>query len=109
MPGRTGMPFLDALNNPSVKHSANDPRDVLHHVHPHPHGPIAEYLPLLNVGLCVVLGLLGMVFKGRQEVWWGFGWLPAGVYTVVLVAKMVMGSVDPEAELGGLRYGFKGA
>lgn len=72
-------------------------------------GPIVEYLPLLNVGLCLMLGLLGMVFKGREEVWWGFGWLPAVVYAVVLVAKYVMGSVDPETELGGLRYGFKGA
>jgi hypothetical protein len=70
---------------------------------------MAQFLPLLNLGLCVALGLLGMVFRGREEVWWGFGWLPAGVYAVVLIAKVVMGSVDPEAELGGLRYGFKGA
>lgn len=41
--------------------------------------------------------------------WRGFGWLPAGVYAVVLTAKWIMGSVDPESELGGLRYGFKGA
>lgn len=71
--------------------------------------PIREYLPYLNIGLCAVLGLLGMVFRGREEVWWGFGWLPAGVYGMVLLAKVVMGSVDPEAELGGLRYEFKGA
>ena len=70
-------------------------------------GPIARYLPLLNAGLCIVLGLLGMV--GRRKVWWGFGWLPGVVYAVVLTAKVAMGSVDPEAELGGLRYGLRGA
>ena len=32
-----------------------------------------------------------------------------GVYGVVLLAKWMMGSVDPEGELEGLRYGFKGA
>ena len=72
-------------------------------------GPLAQFLPLLNVGLCVVLGLLGMVFRGKDLVWFGFGWLPAGVYGVVLLAKVIMGSVDPEAELGVLRYGYKGA
>lgn len=56
-----------------------------------------------------MLVLLGMVVGRKTELWWGFGWLPAGVYTVVLLAKWLMGSVDPEGELGGLRYGFKGA
>jgi hypothetical protein len=50
-----------------------------------------------------------MVFRGRSDMWVGFGWLPAVVYGVVLLAKVIMGSVDPEAELGGLRYGYKGA
>ena len=50
-----------------------------------------------------------MVVSRKIELWWGFGWLPAGVYAVVLLAKWMMGSVDPEGELGGLRYGFKGA
>lgn len=67
------------------------------------------YLPYLNLALVTVLGLLGLVFKGREEVWWGFGWLPAGVYGVILVAKFLMGSVNPEAELETLRYEFKGA
>ena len=105
MPGRTNIPFLDALNEPK----SSNRQDTLRQTHPHPHGPIAQYLPLLNIGLCMVLGLLGIVFRGRDDVWWGFGWLPAGVYGVVLLAKVIMGSVDPEAELGGLRYGFKGA
>lgn len=73
------------------------------------HGPIREYLPYLNIGLSTVLGLLGLVFRGREEVWRGFGFLPAVVYGVVLMAKVVMGSVDPETELGALRYEFKGA
>jgi hypothetical protein len=105
MPGRTNIPFLDALNEPN----SSNRRDALRQTHPHPHGPIAQYLPQLNIGLCMMLGLLGMAFRGREDVWWGFGWLPAGVYGVVLLAKVIMGSVDPEAELGGLRYGFKGA
>ena len=59
--------------------------------------------------LSTVLALLGMVSKGKDEMWWGFGCLPLGVYGTVLLAKVVMGSIDPEAELGGLRYEFKGA
>jgi hypothetical protein len=35
--------------------------------------------------------------------------LPGFVYGFVLLAKVVMGSVNPEAELGALRYEFKGA
>jgi hypothetical protein len=50
-----------------------------------------------------------VVSRKVERLWWGFGWLPAGVYGVVLLAKWVMGSVDPVSELGGLRYEFKGA
>jgi hypothetical protein len=102
-PGRTNIPILDAFNAPKIASSSGSVLKI------QGDGPIAQYLPLLNVGLCIVLGLLGMVFRGREEVWWSFGWLPAGVHAVVLLAKVVMGSVDPEAELVGLRYGFKGA
>ena len=106
-PSRTNIPILDSLNAPksttSSPHSTRVPSRIQFD------GPIAQYLPLLNLGLGIVLGLLGMVFRGREEVWWGFGWLPAGDYAVVLLAKVVMGGVDPEAELGDLRYGFKGA
>lgn len=72
-------------------------------------GPIATYLPYLNVGLCVVLVGLGSVVGRKWDVWWGFGWLPAGVQVVVLLAKWIMGGVDPEGELGNLKYEFKGA
>lgn len=69
------------------------------------------YLPYLNLVLVAVLGVLGAVSsgRGREVVWVGFGWVPGVVYGVVLVAKVVMAGVDPEAELGGLRYRFKGA
>lgn len=76
-------------------------------------GPIQTYLPLLNLLLCIVLAILGIQLskRGRVEVWMGawFGCLPGFAYGVVVGAKWVMGSVDPERELGGLRYGFKGA
>ncbi|KAN0112984.1 hypothetical protein V8E51_005935 [Hyaloscypha variabilis] len=106
-PGQTAISYLDALNSPPSKDklarrqfSQNLGLDE---------GPIKQYLPYLNLGLGGVLVLLGMVVSRKIELWWGFGWLPAGVYAVVLLAKWMMGSVDPEGELGGLRYGFKGA
>lgn len=101
-PGLTNIPILDSWNKPKsnpVSTSFNIQDD----------GPIAQYLPLLNLGLTVVLGLLGAIFRGKEEVWMGFGWLPGVIYSVVLLAKVVMGGVDPERELGGLRYGLKGA
>jgi hypothetical protein len=107
-PSETGISFLDALNKPKAPLSRQERLQI------QDSGPIRQYLPILNLGLCIVLGGLGMVvgrnLEGkRDELWLGFGWLPAGVYTVALVGKWVMGSVDPEAELGGLRYGYKGA
>ena len=32
------------------------------------------------------------------------GYLPLVVYAIILVSKMVMGSVDPEKELSSLKY-----
>lgn len=72
-------------------------------------GPIATFLPYLNLGLCVVLVGLGGVVERRYEVWWGFGWLPSLIWTVVVAAKWIMAGVDPERELSSLRYGYKGA
>ena len=37
------------------------------------------------------------------------GNLPAVVLLVVFASKAVMGSVDPERELGALKYEYKGA
>ena len=66
--------------------------------------PLEVWLPWLNLGLGVATGLLGLV-KG----WQSLGWLPGLLYAVVLVAKVVMASVDPESELSSLKYGYKGA
>lgn len=72
--------------------------------------PLEQWLPYLNLGLCGVLFVIG-ILKGARN---GSGslvadLLPGMVYAVVLAAKMVMGGVDPEGELGGLRYEYKGA
>ncbi|KAI0025686.1 hypothetical protein F4780DRAFT_219783 [Xylariomycetidae sp. FL0641] len=88
--------------------------------------PLETYLPLLNAGLCVVLVVMGWIAgsgnsgsgggnksspTAATEHWGhvGLANLPAVVYGVVLVAKMVMGSVDPERDLSALRYEYKGA
>ena len=76
----------------------------------HPEGPIRQYLPYLNVGLCLLLGVLGKLVRERGDgMWWVLSWLPAAVYVIVVCGKFVMGGVDPGRELEGLRYGFKGA
>jgi hypothetical protein len=108
-PGRTAISFLDAFNSPpATKDQAS--KQYLSQKFEVGEGPIKQYLPCLNLGLCGVLVLLGMLVRRKtEELWWGFGWLPAGIYGVVLLAKYVMGSVDPEGELGSLKYGFKGA
>ncbi|GJD02002.1 hypothetical protein ColKHC_10827 [Colletotrichum higginsianum] len=74
--------------------------------------PLETYLPYLNFGLCVVLVLTGLVTRSGERHTLGhvgLGNLPAIVYVVILIAKVVMGSVDPEKELAALRYDFKGA
>lgn len=71
-------------------------------------GPIRQYLPYLNIGLCLVLGVLARMVSVGEGAWWVLGLLPGGVYGIVLCGKFVMGGVDP-GELDGLRYGFKGA
>jgi hypothetical protein len=75
--------------------------------------PLERWLPYLNVGLCVVLVGLGQVTGGSDKASGtgliGLGTLPALVYGVVLIAKMLMASVDPERELTALRYEYKGA
>lgn len=77
--------------------------------------PLELYLPYLNIGLCLVLVLLSAArasSSSPSSLSWGdfgLGNLPAIVYAVVLLAKVVMGSVDPEKELNTLRYQYKGA
>lgn len=87
--------------------------------------PLDDNLPYLNALLAVLLAFWGgaVAYKARNfddgvvEGGGGSGalaWpvmctLPAGVYGVVLLAKVVMAGVDPEKELSGLRYDYKGA
>lgn len=85
--------------------------------------PLERHLPLLNVGLCAVLVLYGLLVQRRGASehydhredhsqhfgWLGLGNLPAIVYAVVIVAKLLMANVDPERELTALRYDYKGA
>ncbi|KAG9248560.1 hypothetical protein BJ878DRAFT_487372 [Calycina marina] len=97
-PGITSIPFLDSLNLPPENKS---PRHQ-------PQGPIEMYLPWLNIALGVMLGGLGIV-SGEEGEWMGFAWLPGTVYAVTVAGKWIMGGVDVEGELSGLKYGFKGA
>jgi len=74
--------------------------------------PLEVWLPWLNLGLVGVLAILGFAsqeaWKGAFT-WIGMGNLPGVVFAVIVVAKMIMGSVDPETELGALKYNYKGA
>jgi hypothetical protein len=93
--------------------------------------PLARHLPWLNVALAALALLTGLLeerARTGQAVGGGggngsgggggssagvspglLGALPGVVYAVVVGAKVVMAGVDPERELGGLKYGYKGA
>lgn len=107
-PDSTGIPALDHLGRAT-------PLPPLAHAAMARPSPLEAWLPYLNLGLCAVLVAMGLVAgaRGRGAEGWagilGLGNLPALVYGVVLAAKMVMASVDPERELAGLRYQYKGA
>ncbi|KAI8949523.1 hypothetical protein F4801DRAFT_399952 [Xylaria longipes] len=81
----------------------------------HHRSPLEQYLPFLNVALCGLLILAGFLSSSQRSAahqHWGhvgLANLPALIYVVVLVAKMLMGSIDPERELSALRYEYKGA
>lgn len=79
--------------------------------------PLGRHLPHLNVGLAVLAFATGLLERARTD---GpaaavgvnpvlLGALPGIVYAVVVGAKVVMAGVDPERELSGLRYEYKGA
>ncbi|KAH8601027.1 hypothetical protein B0O99DRAFT_610118 [Bisporella sp. PMI_857] len=106
-PTKTSISFLDALSSPP-SNSRGSGVGIKGNVY-EAQGPLEKYLPYLNGVLCILLGILGTVFRAREEVWRGFGWVPGVIYGVVLVGKVVMAGVDPEGELKGLRYEFKGA
>lgn len=113
-PGETGVPALDRwVKGVSGQQKDGGIRgrsamlDVMQRK-----SPLEVYMPYLNAGLCCVLVMTGFVSKAHAPQQWGhvgLGNLPAVVYAVVLLAKMVMGSVDPEGELGALKYDYKGA
>ncbi|KAK3304258.1 uncharacterized protein B0T15DRAFT_494732 [Chaetomium strumarium] len=79
--------------------------------------PLQQHLPWLNVGLAALVlltGLLERVRLGGEAANAGvspllLGALPGVVYAVVVGAKVMMAEVDPERELGKLKYGYKGA
>ncbi|TVY48386.1 hypothetical protein LOCC1_G000932 [Lachnellula occidentalis] len=106
--GETGISSLDKLNNtPAILSDGGveNPKRVMDS-----EGPMRQYLPYLNVGLCLLLGVLGKQMRERGDgMWWVLSWLPAAVYVIVLCGKFVMGGVDPGMELEGLRYEFRGA
>ncbi|OAA76092.1 hypothetical protein LEL_05776 [Akanthomyces lecanii RCEF 1005] len=91
--------------------------------------PLDQNLPYLNALLAALLAFWGaaVAYKARnfdggvgegvmpgKSAGGALAWpimctLPAGVYGVVLLAKIVMAGVDPEKELSALRYDYKGA
>ncbi|TRX92896.1 hypothetical protein FHL15_006302 [Xylaria flabelliformis] len=81
----------------------------------HHRSPLQQYLPFLNIALCSLLILAGFLSSSQRSAahqHWGhvgLANLPALIYVVVLVAKMLMGSIDPERDLSALRYEYKGA
>ncbi|PBP20488.1 hypothetical protein BUE80_DR008841 [Diplocarpon rosae] len=106
-PGKTGIAFLDNINMPSTPQSMTARKRAMLQA---TDGPIKQYLPYLNTGLCFILIALGGVSdRNGIGLWWGFEWVPAVVYVVTVTSKWVMGSVNPEEELGRLRYELKGA
>ncbi|KAL2261900.1 hypothetical protein VTK26DRAFT_3056 [Humicola hyalothermophila] len=80
--------------------------------------PLQRHLPVLNIvlsALALLTGLLGQAKTSSTSSSGGgvspalLGALPGVVYAVVVAAKVVMAGVDPERELSGLKYGYKGA
>ncbi|KAK2010324.1 hypothetical protein LZ32DRAFT_516774, partial [Colletotrichum eremochloae] len=116
-PGATGIQLLDAWSNPKTPRAS--PSSSLASSTSSISGassfsfaadqksPLETYLPYLNLGLCIMLVLTGFVTRSGERHAFGYvglGNLPAIVYAVTLVAKVIMGSVDPEKELAALKY-----
>ncbi|KAK2938296.1 hypothetical protein FoTM2_001514 [Fusarium oxysporum f. sp. vasinfectum] len=113
-PASSGIPFLDSWAKPKTPRPTRPPslstrESSFSYVERR--SPLETYLPYLNLGLGLVLILMAWAI-GRtksEAVWPGMGYLPLVVYGIILVSKMVMGSVDPEKELSSLKYDYKGA
>ncbi|KAM0455786.1 hypothetical protein ACHAPV_002874 [Trichoderma viride] len=129
-PAQTGIPIIDAWASGSssaggrgrssaasslvggLRSSRNSLGGLLGRGGMDTRSPLEKILPYLNLGLVALLILMGLV-RGDER-GGGFGWVSMGnipglVYSVVLTAKIVMAGVDPERDLGSLRYGYKGA
>ena len=114
-PGATGLAALDGWVAGGSRDSSSNSNTLAAARRQHQRtarSPLELYLPCLNAALCGVLALAGLAGhrgQGRGHAALLLGCLPAAVYAAVLAAKAVMGSVDPERELGALRYEYKGA
>ncbi|ROT40249.1 hypothetical protein SODALDRAFT_348534 [Sodiomyces alkalinus F11] len=111
-PAETGIPFLDAVVSPRKTALRAQRRAAAAPFLPlSDKSPLEAYLPYLNLALCALAALSSALSSGKAkpEGLIKLGYLPTLVYFLVLVAKMAMGGVDPEGELGVLRYGYKGA
>lgn len=79
-------------------------------------GPLAQYLPVLNLILCILLSLssLPVFLIGSVEAFsfanikFYFSLIPLFVYVIVTCAKLIMASVDPATDLERLKYEYKG-
>ncbi|KAK3951875.1 hypothetical protein QBC32DRAFT_213963 [Pseudoneurospora amorphoporcata] len=121
-PTKTGLAFVDALSASAGKgkKAGKGSRNGIRVPNLYGSGilqpsPLEAWLPYLNVGLCLLVLLTGLVTGGGgHQVGASVGQvylaaLPGVINAATVVAKAVMAGVDPEGELGGLRYGYKGA
>ncbi|KAK3297691.1 uncharacterized protein B0H64DRAFT_392802, partial [Chaetomium fimeti] len=78
--------------------------------------PLEAYLPWLNAGLAVLALLTGLLLRVKLGTQAGggvdpllLGALPGVVLAVIVGAKVSMAGIDPERELSGYKYRYKGA
>ncbi|KAK4101457.1 hypothetical protein N658DRAFT_449264 [Parathielavia hyrcaniae] len=81
--------------------------------------PLERHLPWLNLALASLSLLMGLLERAKAINQYQIsitgvsplllGALPGVVYASVVGAKVVMAGVDPERELSGLKYAYKGA
>ncbi|KAL2116595.1 hypothetical protein VTJ04DRAFT_8763 [Mycothermus thermophilus] len=122
--GRSGLSSLRSLRLGLPRrsgHGGSHAEGILDNpTTPSTDSPLAQHLPVLNIALaalCLLTGLLENVKSAGPTNPGGrggvspllLGALPGIVYAVVVAAKVVMAGVDPEGELKGLRYRYKGA
>ncbi|KAF5537557.1 hypothetical protein FPHYL_12724 [Fusarium phyllophilum] len=120
-PASSGIPFLDSWAKPrtprptrapslSTRESSgvfdDDDEDEVDDV---PYVPRGRPRQRRSLGLVLILMAWAIGRTKSEAVWPGMGYLPLVVYGIILLSKMVMGSVDPEKELSSLKYDYKGA